>query len=359
MAAPEQQTHLVSHSQRSHNRIIISDMADDVVERITSFLPIKDAHRLSVLSRRFRYSWKFCRDFSFDRNFAENLSKDEFKNIVNNFFHHHSNPSADRFRLYFDANGETVLISYWIASAVRLGINELELDFTPSGKMFTLSYELIDFESIKTVKLVNCELHLPFNSNGLSHLRDLTFEHVRAHPVSIQAIFVNCLALRTLQLINCGFVFDLKIPSLGSKGNFKMLVVKNCSDVDSIAINAPHLCTLHYQGKICEFKFESELPELNDVILDITYPRRFQLISHRRDMMISLAYVKSLKISSTFLEGLCARFEENEYKEVDFYLWKLKEFNLVVARESYINPSDIVIFLKKCPQVERVFIDVS
>ncbi|KAG8377982.1 hypothetical protein BUALT_Bualt08G0090400 [Buddleja alternifolia] len=316
MAAPEQQNHLVSHSQRSHNRIIISDMADDVVERIASFLPIKDAHRLSVLSRRFRYSWKFCRDFSFDRNFAENLSKDEFKNIVNNFFHHHSNPSADRFRLYFDANGETVLISYWIASAVRLGINELELDFTPSGKMFTLSYELIDFESIKTVKLVNCELHLPFNSNGLSHLRDLTFEHVRAHPVSIQAIFVNCLALRTLQLINCGFVFDLKIPSLGSK-------------------------------------------ELNDVILDITYPRRFQLISHRRDMMISLAYVKSLKISSTFLEGLCARFEENEYKEVDFYLWKLKEFNLVVARESYINPSDIVIFLKKCPQVERVFIDVS
>ncbi|KAG8377980.1 hypothetical protein BUALT_Bualt08G0090200 [Buddleja alternifolia] len=34
--------------------------------------------------------------------------------------------------------------------------------------------------------------------------------------------------------------------------------------------------------------------------------------------------------------GLCARFEENEYKEVDFYLWKLKEFNLVVAGQNEV-----------------------
>ncbi|KAG8385625.1 hypothetical protein BUALT_Bualt03G0064500 [Buddleja alternifolia] len=333
-------------------------MEDDVVERIASFLPRKEAHKLAILSTRFRNSWKFCRDFSFDRDFAKNLSKDEFKSLVNKIFNEHLNSKADKFKLCFDATGETALVSQWIKNAIRLGINEFELDFTPSGKIFMLSYDMIDVESIKTIKLVKCELYLPFASNGLRHLRDLTIERVKARPVTIQAVFINCLALRSLQLINCSSVSSLKIPSGGPKG-FKKLVVKDCWDVHSIAINAPKLCTLHYHGKICEFKFQSDFPELNDVILDIAHPRGFQMLPHRKDMMISLTFIRSLTVSSAFLEGLSARFEDNEYREMEFCLWNLKEFHLVVAKESFINPYDIVIFLKKCPRIERVFIDLG
>lgn len=44
---------------------------------------------------------------------------------------------------------------------------------------------------------------------------------------------------------------------------------------------------------------------------------------------------------------------------MEFYLWKLKELHLFVGGESHINPLDIALFLKKCPRVERLFIDVS
>ncbi|KAK4439240.1 FBD-associated F-box protein [Sesamum alatum] len=208
------------------------------------------------------------------------------------------------------------------------------------------------------MRLVNCELHLPFASNGLRHLRELTFERVRAQPVVIQSIFLNCVSLRSLQLIQCNNVFDLKIFAQELKG-FQNLVVKNCSDVHFVGINAPALRSFHYHGKICEFKFFSDLPKLNDVILEIAHPRGFHLLSNRQHVVISLAFVKVLTVTSTFLEGLSARFKENEYKEMEFCMPRLVEFHLIVAPESNLTPSDIASFLKKCPRIERVFIDLG
>lgn len=37
----------------------------------------------------------------------------------------------------------------------------------------------------------------------------------------------------------------------------------------------------------------------------------------------------------------------------------LKEFQLVMERDTFINPLDIALFLSNCPCLERVFIDVS
>lgn len=59
------------------------------------------------------------------------------------------------------------------------------------------------------------------------------------------------------------------------------------------------------------------------------------------------------------MQGLTARYEERKYKEMDFNFSRLKQFELHVASESYLNPSDIANFLKKCPRVERVSIDVK
>lgn len=59
------------------------------------------------------------------------------------------------------------------------------------------------------------------------------------------------------------------------------------------------------------------------------------------------------------MQGLTARYEERKYKEMDFNFSRLKQFELHVASESYLNPSDIASFLKKCPRVERVSIDVK
>ncbi|KAL3627645.1 hypothetical protein CASFOL_029008 [Castilleja foliolosa] len=333
-------------------------MSDDVVETIFSYLPIKKLFALAVLSRRYRFSWRCCRDLSFDKSFAKNLSRDEFINIVNNFFQHRLDSSADRFCLYFDATNVTNLVVNWIQQGVSLGIKELELDFTPSQTKFILGHDLINVASIEIMKLVNCEINLPLDLNGLCNLRELTFENMRANPMVIQAILIHCLALKKLQFIHCSSNRDLNICARDSK-RFQILVVKDCHGVESVNIDAPTLSSFHYHGKVCEFNFQSDLFQLNDVILDIVHPRGFNRIPRIKDVAISLAFVKTLTITSIFLEGLGPRFDGNEYKEMDFFLWKLKEFHLVVATESYINPYDVAIFLKKCPYVERVFIDLA
>ncbi|KAL0398666.1 UNVERIFIED_CONTAM: FBD-associated F-box protein [Sesamum radiatum] len=328
-----------SHDEPSHKRSNVPHLPDDLIEAIVSFLPPKEVCRLSVLSKRFRYSWHFCRDLCFDREFAMNMSRDEYKNIVNNFFLYNVNSRADTFKLYFDAAGDTCLVCYWIHRAVTLGVREFELDFTPSAKQYMLSYELVDVKTIKIMRLVNCELHLPYVSKGLRHLRELTFERVRARPVAMQAIFLNCVSLRSLQLIQCNNLYNLKISALELKC-FQNLVVKNCSDVRSVSIKAPDLGSFHYHGKICDFKFYSDLPKLKDVVLEIAHPRGFHLLSNRE-------------------HGLSARFEENEYREMEFCMPRLEEFHLIVAPESNLIPSDIASFLKKCPRIERVFIDLG
>lgn len=277
-------------------------LPDDVIENVLSHLPVKEAHRVSVLSKRFRHSWKLCRDFSFDRDFAGNMSRNEFRKVITKILdHHHPDSAADRFRLYFDAIDDAKLVSYWIQRAVNLGIREIELDFSPSTKKFMLSYDLVDVEAVKTMKLVNCELQLPMTSNGLRHLREITIQEARARPIFVKAVFLNCMSLETFRLIKCKSVYDLKISAKELKG-FKTLIVDNCFDSDSIILDAPSLRSLRYHGKICEFEFKSELPQLNDVVIEIANPRGFQVLHHRKDVVVSLASVRILTVSSTFLE---------------------------------------------------------
>ncbi|KAK4439243.1 hypothetical protein Salat_0259200 [Sesamum alatum] len=228
------QNHLdmISQSQSPHKRSNVPQLHDDLIEIIVSLLPPKEVCRLAIPSKRFRYSWRFCRALCFDREFATNISRDEYKHIVNDFFIYNKNSSADTFKLYFDATDDTCLVRYWMHRATMFGLREFELDFTLSTRK-------------------------------LRHLRELTFERVRTRPVVIQAIFINCMLLRSLKLIQ-------------------------------------------------------DLPKLNDVVLEIAHPRGIHLLSNRQHVVISLAFVKVLSVTSTFLEGLSARFEENEYREMEF-----------------------------------------
>lgn len=57
-------------------------------------------------------------------------------------------------------------------------------------------------------------------------------------------------------------------------------------------------------------------------------------------------------------QGLSPNFATGRLCEPQFCLWYLKEFHMSIGI-SFINPSDIASFLKNCPNLERIFIDVS
>ncbi|KAL2475459.1 putative fbd-associated F-box protein [Abeliophyllum distichum] len=246
----------------SEDASIMPHLPDDIVEAILFFLPVKDLTKLSVLSKRFRHSWKFCKNLSFDKKFARWLSTPGFAYLVTKCLMDRNDEKIHRLHLYCDPLEILNQVRLWIDNALFLGVEELELDFTPSKEKFLLKSRLILAKNLKS---------------------------------------------------------------------FKVLVVKNCKDILKININAPKLRP----------------------------SRNFHLLPHPKNVVIGLAYVRILTVSSTFLEGLAPRFEDGEFKELFFCLWNLKEFHLLVKKESFVNPYDVAVFLKRCIRIERVFIDLA
>ncbi|XP_073307235.1 putative FBD-associated F-box protein At1g61330 [Primulina huaijiensis] len=347
-----------TNSPSSQERTKYFYVPEEVIEEILAHLPIKNAACLSILSKRFVNSWKLCRDLSFTKEISRKFSKEEFVKFINNFMLNFSDKNMHRFSLYFDPTDQIDLVQNWVHKAIQCGITELELDFTVAEQTYMLSFFLTNIENLKLLKLNKCELDFIPTPDGSCPLQQITLQNVRVPSFTLEAIFSNCLKLRTLELTNCEFLYNLKILAQDLKG-FTVLVVKNCTGLLLMRINAPSLHSIHYEGKMCEFKFESDLPDLSDVVLNITSPRAFQLLPHRNNVINALANVTTLAVNHTFLEALCARFGKHGYEGMDFLLWKLKEFQLFVGGDSHINPLDIAIFLKKCPCVERVLIDLG
>lgn len=273
-------------------------LPEDVIEKIFSFLPFKKLCTLSVLSKRFRNSWKLCRDLSFDIEVARNLSRDEYRNIVENFFSNHSSTRADRLKLCYDATDEGSLVSFWVGKAIKLGIEELELNLTQKEDEITLEHDLIDGESLRILRLINCELKLPPESNGLRHLRELTLQSVAATEKLTASVFRNCVSLRVLRLIRCRLVYAVRAVA----AELEVLVVKDCFDVHLVEIDSPSLGIFHYHGKMAELRFRRHAPRLSDVILEIAHPRGFHRLSKREEIVARFSFVEILTVTSVFLE---------------------------------------------------------
>ncbi|XP_051128577.1 putative FBD-associated F-box protein At1g61330 [Andrographis paniculata] len=326
-------------------------LPDEIIETILLRLPLREIRQLSILSKRFRHSWKLCRNLAFDGSFSAGLTKDQFKAGVTNTLYLLGKTGADRFALRYDAAGETRFVFCWVHRAIQLGVSRLELDFTPSApKKFMLSSDIVNYESVTSIKLINCEILLPHAAaGGLRFLRDLTLQNMRARPVTILTLFRNCYELRSLKLINCNFIFALRIFAEKLRC-FQTLIVKHCSDIHSICLNAPELQTFHFYGKICEIAFQVDTPRLNDVLIEFSHPRIFQMVPRRKEMIPRFAAVRSLTITSTFLEG---------FKMSQFTLPNLEEFVLTIYPESYLNAADIIIMLSNSPRIRRVHIDIG
>ncbi|XP_059639328.1 putative FBD-associated F-box protein At1g61330 [Cornus florida] len=327
----------------------------DVVENIFSFLPIKKAVTLSPLSTRFKNSWRLSRNLCFDFDFARLRSRAEFMTIVNHVLNSHTGSKIQRFRLYFDPANVGTLVEYWIKMVTSKDVEELDLDFTEARDPLKLSYDLLDVESIRVLKLAYCVIDLPPKLKGLCLLKTIVLEQVDADPILIKTLLSNCLLLEFLNLVQCSKIFDLNVFGVNLR-RFKVLTVRNCYDISMINIDAPTLRAFHYKGVVHNINFYSPMPKLNDVTINFD-ARGFPMVFQISDLLIGFSTVAVLTVSSTFLEGVSQRYEDGNLKQPQMYLYNVREIHLWIEKSSYINPYDIASLLKNSPHLERIFID--
>lgn len=297
--------HHLDHANTSFTHVDHSvDLPDDVLDMIFSFLPIKKAMQIGILSTRFKNSWNFNRRLDFDNDFARGRSPEDFKSIVNKVFDRHAGSRILSFRLCFDPNREELLVEKWIRKSIEKGVEELDLEFYQSGNVFEgrwpfkLNSDVYEAESLKILKLTLCQLDLPPKLKGLHVLNTLVLRKIIITPTLIDTLFQNCFFLETLDLAHCHRIFHLKIFA---QKTFKVLKVGDCQEILRIYIDAPNLRSFHYCGHVCFIKFNS-VPQLKDVMLSFRPSKGFTETFRVRNLVYDLHPIQVLTTTSTFLE---------------------------------------------------------
>ncbi len=295
------QYHLISHINGvSSNPNRSLNLPDDVLDRIFSFLPIKQAVEIGVLSTRFKKSWLFNRNLFFDREFARTHDRDEYIKIVNRVFDSHVGSRIQGLKLCFDPTSVEDMVERWLKICVEKGIEELDLDFYQGTEAFKLSSQFMVVESITTLKLAYCEVDLPSNLKGLSFLTTLMLKKVDLTTKVIETLFHHCLLLEIVDLWQCYKIRHLKVFARDLK-RFKVLKVGHCNDILCIDIHAPTLRSIYYIGNVVKFQF-AEVLHFDELLLNFFPSRGLKKASLVENLVSDLSHAKVLTTTSAFLE---------------------------------------------------------
>ncbi|XP_060195332.1 putative FBD-associated F-box protein At1g61330 [Lycium barbarum] len=337
-------------------------LPNEVIHRIFTFLPIKHAISSSLVAKPFRNSWLYARNLCFDRAFWINCfmrDRDQIS-IMNNIISNHLGKRIHSFQLYIhEPIKYSSFFIAWIQLIASKGLEELKLhlvELDPTNEIYYhVPSAFINIKTLRILKLISCELHLPPKSKGLRFLKSLSLTKVRVVPYLIKRLFSRCVVLESLALEGCSFIGKVTIKG---SNRFRTLLIRNCSDIILVTVNNPSINTFHYCGEINKIKFVDPI-SLKDVILNFGATTELQHIRERDNLMEALRNVQTLSIINVLLEGLSPRFVDFEYRDMEYYLPNLKELQLVRRGLSFINPWDILSFVKNCPQIERLFLDLG
>ncbi|PRQ22296.1 putative F-box domain, leucine-rich repeat domain, L domain-containing protein [Rosa chinensis] len=207
----------------------ISSLPNDVTEKILSGLPLKEAVRTSILSRKWRYKSDMLQALVFDDECLETQSHPTFSfvNIVDHVLLLHKGP-IHRFQLSFNGKLATRDIDRWIFHLSRNPvIKEMILD-NFEGDIYNIPSCLFSFQDIVHLELFRCLLNPPSTFKGFGSLKSLDLWSVTL----AQDVFDN--------LIGCS-------PLL------KILKLQRCDGFTNLKIDAPKLLFIYIVGDFEDF----------------------------------------------------------------------------------------------------------
>ncbi|KAK8977723.1 hypothetical protein V6N11_000051 [Hibiscus sabdariffa] len=231
----------------------ISELSDDVLAKILSFLPSEEAVlKTSFLSRRWKQLWESLPvSFNFDglmavhygayaisfddskncrRKRAEDLKIErcKFVGLVNDVLIAHQGSTIDELRVgfYLDRDSQRY-IDKWIETAMNKKAKKLELDFLYPPR-FSSMYYLFP-------QTCFC---------GIEFLSSLCLKHVGVSDVVTKWILSNCPMLERLHIEGSPLLRDPKVS--GSSLRLKHLHISKGRYIRSVEISAPDLVSFEY-----------------------------------------------------------------------------------------------------------------
>ncbi|XP_058089859.1 F-box/LRR-repeat protein At4g14103-like [Magnolia sinica] len=342
----------------------LSDLPNGILNQIVSFLPIKEAARTSILSRKWRYIWTTITSLDLDSCLFNKW--ETFASSIDRLVTHHDGPVLQKLRLslLWARSRHTTQINGWIASAVKLNVQELDL-YIPMEE-YELPCCLFTCKSLLILKLaLNCSvLRLP-TASGLSRIKMLHLTEVDfPNEKTFEELFLSFPKLENLNLENCGLT-HFEFLNISSH-ELKKLVISNCRGLHEcrIYISTPNLLSFKLVGNVARDYTVGILPTLEDAFIDFrgNLPWKHNIggfdLDHSycfRKILRRLHNAKSLTISASCIEFLSAI--EDMLKHLHTF-HSLKHLKLTTSlREDHIHL--ITCILESSPNLQTFVLEIE
>lgn len=295
--------------QRKKDRL--SELPDEILSTIISFLTLKEAVRTSLVSKSWRFIWTNHPDLLFDSCnilgstiYSDSTSTRRLKldkqrqrrKFIQRVYHvmekRYQGPKIDSLAVHFHLGKDSAAdIDHWISCAVAKGAEKLDLDLS-EWRSFMVDYgastvlepytfpfwTLLRKEcNLKHLQLSSCNLGSPQNSSCLSSLVTVELRDLNVSDKQLKDFLCVCLFLENLSLHHCQDLVDFKFA--GSRSPLRFLSIKNCFGLKNIEICAKNLGTLEYTGQVVSFSFK-DVPKLAQVFLSFTGVHRLEGVTY-------------------------------------------------------------------------------
>nr|KYP63000.1 Putative FBD-associated F-box protein At1g61330 family [Cajanus cajan] len=212
---------------------------------------------------------------------------------------------------------------------------------------------------LKTLKLVHCDFDLPHNFPTLTRLRNLALWHVPLPEIILQTLIANCKCLQTIDLLHCSGISRVEINARDHR-QFKEFRIAACRHLEVLVIDSPTIRSVHYCGPIPRIRIV-DAAQLNEAFFNFEPAgnRRYLPVSEMEKLVTDIPNVTVLTTTALIPEALTTKFRRGVFGEANYSFLNLKELQLMMEGGLFCNPYDIVMFMMRCPLLERLFIDMN
>ncbi|XP_052185222.1 F-box/FBD/LRR-repeat protein At1g13570-like [Diospyros lotus] len=368
----------------------ISHLPANVMDKILTCMPVRDAVRTSILSRKWRYAWVTLPELVFDDRFCLGLGRPPAYNllmVVYQVLLLHRGPIL-KLKLCLPIIPGSPEIDQLLLFVSNNGIEELVLNIG-EDELYKLPSSIFSCEQMKHLELNFCLFKPPPSFKGFRKLLSLDLRSVDISFEVFSSLISSCPLLEKLKLVDCPGINDLEI----SAPKLKCLFFEG-EFISSICFkNSPNLARVSLycrESMTCETSewdsFFADLPvveflELGDGCLESIFaggvPRRLpSVLSHMKILKLyldldevpsMLCLVRSSPNLKKIEIWLPPTSHEIEYEEslegpldlqgwADISLDQLKEVELRDGRCTRFELELVKLVLAKSPILEKMVI---
>ncbi|KMS94778.1 hypothetical protein BVRB_015370 [Beta vulgaris subsp. vulgaris] len=326
----------------------ISNLPENITQKILECLPLQEAARTSVLSSHWRHKWAASQQLVLDEKLYTSILKNRtettdislaYSKTVNDILLSHVGPIW-KFVLYLPSwFPKETDISQWIRYVHANGVKEFTLG-DARGPEKCLPYSLFSCKDLTHLTLIKCQFPpLPPTFRGFPRLISLRWE-------------TPSLTSDTCKEVNVLETLTSKCPELQS-----LCLSFNFREWENLCICAPKLQELFMDGRLSKLSLEGTTL-IKKLALDLSC-MKFQHSKHMSDFFSTLPKVEKLILKASFWMSM-KLWEFTSPRKFPKGLDRLRTLKVIgIPVHCRFSNSLLLCLFLSSPPLERLYIEAS